>query len=345
MPVPNLDQRLQYPRLKSGVSLEHRGTESFLGLPMRGIVLTDPMHLLIARRLDGVQSTGELARGLLIPITTVQEFIQFLSAQGLIDMSVHPHESIHKDMSRQFIAMRSAHERELASHRPGSSDGGVGELASRASMTILISGENRLARNLLVALHASGFTQTRLISRSSLPARISTNDVCGIAVRASDIGRDRKEFTEELIRNAQISRSEAVAQKNPDLIISTLPLEWDYVQRWMSEGSTHLHISPLIGSEIEIGPLVIPGITPCLRCVTLIKRENGTVVDQEYVRGELPSGAIAFLSGLIVLAVAEFNATGGTPLRAASYWYNLLEPMCPAERRHWSFHPSCGCLG
>ena len=80
-----------------------------------------------------------------------------------------------------------------------------------------------------------------------------------------------------------------------------------------------------------------------MRCVTLIKRENGTVVDREFIRNELPSAAAALLSGLITLAVAEYVATGSTPLQAASFWYNLLNPMAEAEKRHWTFHPKCGC--
>ncbi len=333
----------KYPRLKSGVSFTRAGADHYLGLPTRGILISEPLHLQIVRTLDGRRSLLEIARGLICEEALVIAFTDLLLDEGFIDLQRNPFEPMSADLSQQLKTQRQCGEHELLTHRVGVHDGGTSELNARARTTILISGENRLARNLLVTLQASGFAQTRLISRARLPSQIVGGDVCGIAVRTSDIGKDRSDFTKELIRNSQIARNEEAAKVRPDLIISTIPIEWDYVQRWMSEGSTHLHINPLIGPDVEIGPLVVPGLSPCLRCVTLIKRENGTVVDQEFVRGELPSAGIAFLSGLITLAVAEFIAVGSSSLQAASYWYNLLDPLRQPEKRHWSFHTNCGC--
>lgn len=336
-------QILNYARLKSGVSLTSVGDRHYLGLPTRGFILTDPLQLQIVRTLNGRLTLQEIARGLLCQPDTVTVFTDLLVEEGLLDLRTEPFNSPRADLSQQLKAHREASEHELLTHRIGVHDGGQNELLIRARTTILISGENRLARNLLVALQSSGFTQSRLITRAHLPARIVGEDVCGIAVRMSDIGKNRKDFTQELIRNSQIAQQEQGAKIKPDLIISTIPIEWDYVQRWMSEGSVHLHINPLIGPDVEIGPLVIPGSSPCLRCVTLIKRENGTVVDREFIRNELPSAGAAFVSGLITLAVAEYVATGSTPLQGASFWYNLLNPMSKPEKRHWTFHPKCGC--
>ena len=343
MPVSNTDRILNYARLKSGVSLTTSGDAHYLGLPTRGLILTDPVQLQIVRTLNGQRTLQEIARGLYCEPNTVIAFTTLLVKDGFLDLREDPFNSPRADLSQHLKAQREAIEYELLTHRGGAEDGGQNELINRGRTTILISGENRLAHNLLVALQSSGFTQSRLISRVHLPTRIDGDDVCGIAVRSSDIGKNRKDFTKELIRNSQIAQQEQGAKNNPDLIISTIPIEWDYVQRWMSEGSVHLHINPLIGPHVEIGPLVIPGQTPCMRCVTLIKRENGTVVDREFVRNELPSAAAALLSGLITLAVAEYVATGSTPLQAASFWYNLLNPMAEPEKRHWTFHPKCGC--
>lgn len=343
VPVSNNERILNYARLKSGVSLTASGDAHYLGLPTRGFILTDPLQVQIVRALNGQRTLQEIALGLLCEPDTVNTFTDLLVEEGVLDLRSAPFDSAEADLSKQFKAHREASEQELLTHRSGVFDGGQNELINRGRTTILISGENRLAHNLLVALQSSGFTQSRLITRAHLPTRIVANDVCGIAVRASDIGKNRQDFTKELIRNSQIAQQEQGVKNNPDLIISTIPIEWDYVQRWMSEGSVHLHINPLIGPHIEIGPLVIPGQTPCIRCVTLIKRENGTVVDREFIRNELPSAAVAFLSGLITLAVAEYVATGSTPLQAASFWYNLLNPMAEPEIRHWTFHPTCGC--
>ena len=336
----------RYFRLKGGVSLApiKAGEDGYrLGLPTHGLLIKSGLHVQIARNLDGRASTSEIADGLKCEMSEISNFVELLRDQGFIEEHSRTKGSKQEDLSAQLISLRESTECSLLTHRSGVDDGGVGELEARQSSTILISGETRLAHNLLAALLASGFTHTRLISRRVMPSRLTSEDVCGIAVRTGDIGKVRTEFNEEMARSSRISKGEHLPKSRPDLIISTIPIEWDYVQRWMSEGSAHLHINPLIGREIEIGPFVLPGVSACLRCVTLIKRDNGTSVEQEFVRGELPSAAIAYLSGLISLVVGEFFATGASSLLAASYWYDLLLPMRSPEIRHWNFHPECGC--
>ena len=336
-------QALAFIRLKSGVSLTPTGGDYLLALPSHGLLLTQGAQIQMARAFNGRNSTLEIATGLSCEVDAVGEFVELLKSHGFVDELGEPIAQGTGDLSEQLIRSRGATERALIAHRAGSRDGGAQEFQNREAATILISGENRLARNLLVGLQASGFTNTRLISRAFLPARLTGADICGLAVRASDIGKLRREFTAELIRNSQIARGQQVAKPFPDLIISTVPVEWDYVQRWMSEGSRHLHINQIVGQEIEVGPLVIPGATPCLRCVALIKRDNGASVGHESLRTELPSAAVAFISGLLALAVGGYFATGATPFHAASYWYDLLNPLRAPEVRHWNFHPECGC--
>lgn len=336
-------ERARYLRLKTGVSLTPHQGDYLLGLPHRGLLITDRMQVQIARACDGSKRSEEIAAGLLCGLSEVQNFAEFLRSEGFLEELVEAVTIDSPDLSTDLIRHRTDIENSLLTHRPGRSDGGRHEFESRSAATILISGENRLARNLLVALHASGFTNTRLIMRGNLAPRLTASDVCGLVVGNDDLGKLRSEFTAEIIRNAQITRSAVAAKAQPDLIISTVPIEWDYVQRWMSEGSAHLHINSLIGPEIEVGPLVLPGQTPCLRCVTLIKRDNGTNIDREFVRSELPSAASTFITGLVALNVGDYFATGKSPLRAASYWYDLLNPMRSPEVRHWNFHPQCGC--
>jgi len=332
-----------FPRLKSGVVLTRLSDRYFLGLPSHGLLLESGLSLLLARSFDGSRSGRELAGYLHCSVDEVEEFVRLLVKEDLLELLEEPRNLAHSDLSFQIIAIRRDIESSLLSHRAEVSDGGRDELNKRAAASILISGENRLGRHLLVALQASGFTMTRLVRGSGLPPRIDGADICGIVTRTGDIGKLRREFVAELERNSQIERAQSAPKNSPDLIISTAPIEWDYVQRWMSEGSVHLHVNQIIGREIEVGPLVKPGATPCLRCVALSKRENGVKGDYTSARVEVPSAAAAFLSGLLTLAVGEYMATENTPLLASSHWYDLLEPMRPPEVRHWNFHPECGC--
>ena len=332
-----------YIRLKSGVSLIPAGKNFLLGLPTRALLLTEGEHVQIARNFTGERNTQQIAQGLHCEIDFINNFAELLKSQGLADEVQPPSKERTLDLSEDVARSRAAAERGVISHRAGVQDGGEQEFFKRQEANILISGENRLARHLLVALQASGFSNTRLIARARLSPRIGGADICGIVVRAGDMGKLRKEFNEELVRSAQIVRSQWVAKAAPDLIISTLPVEWDYVQRWMSEGSTHLHLNQVIGTEIEIGPLVIPGITPCLRCVALAKSDAGSSELHGVTPSEAPSSVCAYISGLVTLAIAQYFETGQTPLRASSHWYDLLDPLRAPEVRHWDFHPQCGC--
>ena len=316
---------------------------SYLGLPTLGVIMSDPLHMQISRYFTGEKTIREIARGMMIEEQIVQSFADFLSDEGLLEYATICESAGRTGLSESLSKARREPEQRLISHRPSNSDGGLSEFEARENFNILISGENRIARNLFITLLGMGFTHTRLISRGNLTDRITVNDVCGIAVRTSDVGRNRREFSQEIIRSSRISASTSVGKSEPDLIISTVAVEWDYVQRWMSEGSQHIHINPIIGHEIEIGPLVIPGRTPCLRCVTLNKRDLGIPVELEFIRSEYPLAAISLIAGAIALGVSEYFATKTSPLLAASHWYDLLSPFKPSERRHWNFHPECGC--
>ena len=335
-----------YPRLKTGVHSRHVGqgqNEVFIGLPTHGVKLNSPHARQILRYFDGAHEISEIATGLVIDPADVMHLQTILSEHALLDIASTPIVPAQLGDSNTYRAQQRSMEGALITHRSGRSDGGLHELSQRSTYTILISGENRLARTLLALFHSMGIVHTRIITRGHLSHRITAHDVCGTTTRMSDVGKLRSEFHQEIIREAQMPNGESVAKSHPDLIISTIPIEWDYVQRWMSEGSAHLHINPLIGRNMELGPLVIPGSTPCLRCVTLAKRDAGLPVEYESVRSELPSATIALVAGLVSSAVAEFITTGASPLLGASAWLDLLYPFAGVERRYWSMHSECGC--
>ena len=338
---------LSYPRLKPGVESRTRGAEILFTLPYFAIALPLEPARTITRYFDGRHELAEITQGTGMSYENVVELQSVLTQNGLVENLRIPLSHIfngpHADPSAVLTQMKLQSELDLITHRPDSNDGGVKELSLRGAFTILISGENRLARNLLATLQSMGFNNTRIITRAHLSAHIGPDDVCGLATRMSDIGKKRNEFAQEIMRNSQFIPTDQVAKADPDLIISTIPIEWDYVQRWMSEGTTHLHINPLIGQHCEIGPLVIPGLTPCLRCVALTKKSTDLSLLHESMRTELPTQVIATLVGMVATLVGQYAATGDSPLTAASHWVNLLSPFEKSEKRYWEFNASCGC--
>jgi len=337
-----------YPRLKSGVRIERELSPAtdglFVGLPTRGVRLFHEQAELVIRSFTGTHSIVQIADSLLIPHGDVAAIVSALANSGLLELWPHGAPTPGSGIGNQYRAAQYEIQRDLITHRNGSTDGGVQEMELRAQFTILISGENRLARTLLTLLQSMGVIHTRIITRGHLAARVDSFDVCGFTTRMSDVGKIRSEFHQELIRESELPFSHAYSAKaTPDLIISTIPVEWDYVQRWMSEGSAHLHINSMIGGAIELGPYVIPGRSACLRCVALSQRDAHIPIGDGALRKELPAAASAQIAGVIAAIVGELIATGASELLGSSFWLNLLQPLAPIERRYWQPHPECGC--
>ena len=130
------------------------------------------------------------------------------------------------------------------------------------------------------------------------------------------------------------------------------------MQRWMSEEISHLLVGDLIEERIVIGPIVLPGQSPCLNCINLYRAEQLPYFGKlELLAGfsnfdlELPSAQVALISGLVAAQVIEFcEVQSGSRLGAVSELagitqsINLLNPLdlC-GEKRYWQPHSSCGC--
>ena len=156
----------------------------------------------------------------------------------------------------------------------------------------------------------------------------------------------------------------------PDFIISTELIPQETVQGWLSENITHLPISNLIENKIVIGPIVIPGKTPCLNCLNLWRADQYphqnsfeilAALDGGERKGlELPSAQVAFLTGLITTQVIQYCSSLDSEetqvfknlikLVGATLAINLFDPLGSISSddetfgyRYWQPHISCGC--
>ena len=228
-------------------------------------------------------------------------------------------------------------------------------------------------------MQASGFTQVKLTDRTNSTgndsiAQIEPSDVCGLAIRGSDVGLRKPLVLADLARNSQLFPTGDLALPAfpviPDLIISTQSVPQETMQNWLSENIVHLPISNLIENKIVIGPIVIPGKTPCLNCLNLWRAERFphhnsfeilVALDCGEGKGlELPSAQVALLTGLITTQVIQYCSlldSEGTQvsknlikLVGATLAINLFDPLGSISSddetfgyRYWQPHISCGC--
>jgi bacteriocin biosynthesis cyclodehydratase domain-containing protein len=107
----------------------------------------------------------------------------------------------------------------------------------------------------------------------------------------------------------------------------------------------HLLIHLPIGDEVVVGPLVLPGTSPCNRCLSLYEIDNFGYTRLERIPltpvNELPMAVAHYIAAIVAAEVLHFidgtSSTGGE-VRYINF-QNLTAPQVVAIARH----PLCGC--
>lgn len=371
-----------FPSFRPGVSyFRNRDDEIYVGFRHRGLaVISDAPEIdRVLELLDGSLSIAEILGRVEVSRLEIAKLITPLNGYNFIDLS--PNRTRVKTnrelLSQSFINHEAKLKPELNlyswanKHEPKKravgSKSARDQIADRAEFAILIFGKNRLATTLFTLFRASGFNRTKLITRSPgllqrsqngpLKLRkVSIDQVCGLGIRATDVGLDFDAVISDISSGSGINTlgqgnfaNNADFPSIPSFIVSTERAQADYVQRWMSEGIPYLLISDLIESQIEIGPIVIPGQSPCAFCLELWRSENNPLIQKlELLNSlndslELPASAVATIAGQVVLQTSQFAATGKSRLIGSSVRINLLEPCYP-ESAYFLPHSGCGCI-
>lgn len=122
-------------------------------------------------------------------------------------------------------------------------------------------------------------------------------------------------------------------------------LKWTMVAQFMDAGMAHLLITPS-AVTVEIGPLVSPGVSPCLRCVHLARRDAdphwSTTTEALQYRAQSPIDPVlaqnsAQLSvGLTRSWIADHDTEAFVVLRTSA-------PFGETSVSRVTTHPRCEC--
>ena len=391
----------KFPALRPGVNFFKIAGQScsdiYVGFSNRGIELKFEIAEQLLRLFDGSRSLANITsiietdqdqatKSSQVCENQISQILQILSEERLIEFrtSPLPNQLPKKELPAANLVNslnRMRAEENLYSWHPQADTGISAEtlIGKRRNFSIMIYGRNRLALSLFAVLQASGFTQVKLTDRTNSAgndsiAQIEPSDVCGLAIRGSDVGLRKPLVLADLARNSQLFPTGDLALPAfpviPDLIISTQSVHQETMQNWLSENIVHLPISNLIENKIVIGPIVIPGKTPCLNCLNLWRAERFphhnsfeilVALDCGEGKGlELPSAQVALLTGLITTQVIQYCSlldSEGTQvsknlitLVGATLAINLFDPLDSISSddesfgyRYWQPHISCGC--
>lgn len=225
-------------------------------------------------------------------------------------------------------------------------DGGLPALALRRDVQVLVVGAGRVGAPLAVALAVAGIGAVDVVDDAV--TRPQDTGVGGLGL--GDVGRPRGQAVRELLHRAAPSLSRLPVVR-PDLVVLASGRDdvRDRARRHVLEGTAHLLVEVRDATGV-VGPLVLPGRTPCLRCLDLTRSDLDpawpVLAHQLPAAGEGEHGcdgplalAVAAQAAMQVLAMADGTAApatlGGTLEMALPDWR--------WRRRTWPLHADCGC--
>jgi bacteriocin biosynthesis cyclodehydratase domain-containing protein len=222
---------------------------------------------------------------------------------------------------------------------------GADALAGRG---VVVHGGGRVAVAVACLLAAAGVGRV-LVEAEGTVVREDT----GTGLLAGDVGRPARIAVEEAVartaaRPAPERRPAARrgAAARADLVVLADVARPDPVtaHRLVLDGRPHLPVAVVDGAG-SVGPLVVPGRTPCLRCEDLVRADEDPTwprVAAELGARRTPASPPA-AAGAAALAVTEALALlhGATP----ASWGTTLHLAADGTRRDRPVgrHPGCGC--
>jgi hypothetical protein len=117
------------------------------------------------------------------------------------------------------------------------------------------------------------------------------------------------------------------------------------LDEWVRTDRAHLVVTNL-AARVEVGPLVVPGVTACVGCVDAHRADRdpgrGLVVQQHGPRPDEPCDPLLLRLALAWAARDVVSFLQGEPPRTWSASV-VVEPSLALPRNEWSRHPRCGC--
>jgi bacteriocin biosynthesis cyclodehydratase domain-containing protein len=140
-------------------------------------------------------------------------------------------------------------------------------------------------------------------------------------------------------------------QAGPDLhvIVRTAAVDVCEADALVAGDLAHLAVV-VAGDRLVVGPLVLPGRSPCLRCLDLHRTDRdpawpkvaAQLTRPAAVRTPVETASATMAAGLVALqALAHLD--GQVVPASVGRTLEVVLPDGLLERRRWSAHPSCGC--
>jgi hypothetical protein len=369
--------------LRRGLSLLPATAGTYrIGRGEKSVILTTPFArtatLAIAQGRDPFAQVPASHHWLIDQLITSLAAADLLT-QGRSEIALPPrylNEIVERDIAAQQLRNRC--EPELLQcewsdvARKFGHDEGADILGARATVRVLISGRNRVATLLHSLLLASGVSLVEFVDRFDRAA-ISDCDIGTSTITAKEYAENFYAYLQSQRRTVSLFPLERRPAKERDsgkdkyatLIIHSGPLDIEDLIDWLTARQPHFVIQSAIADEITMGPLVIPGVTPCLRCADLnqIDRVGYSSSDRISLTDtpEIAMVGAHFIASLAAAQILHFidsaregqsapQISAGSAASADSAASPIarsttvnLQNLLAAKTHSITVHPLCGC--
>ncbi|MET8144625.1 ThiF family adenylyltransferase [Sphaerisporangium sp. NPDC005288] len=345
------------PRLKPALRRLHRDDRTLqLGVhPSRAVVLTDlePRVRRFVEGLDGTRTLEELiARGDLDE-ATVRRVVALLSEHGVLDDAATRPAPL-RDLTSGERARLGPDLDALSLSPADAGDGGLSAFGRRRAAHVRVYGAGRVGAQIAVLLAASGVGHLCVVD----PGTARHEDVVPGGLSFADAGHRREDGAVAAARRVApgvnawtggTASQLADGARRPDLVVLAPvgPLDGLIAHELVALGIPHLLASAAEGVG-SVGPLVIPGVTSCLRCLELIRRDRDPSWPMIGARlGGFPAGEIACDTVLSTLVAAHaaghaLSCVDGAEPTVTNCTVDVM-PDWGWKKRSWEAHPQCRC--
>ena len=221
-------------------------------------------------------------------------------------------------------------------------------LDARRDAFVSITGGGRVAAALGSLLAAAGVGHVHIAG--SGPVQLRTTMPAGFAV--ADEGRDLAEAATDALRRAapEVQTNAPTRAEPADLIVITGdgPVEENVHQLLHADAQAHLVVR-CAGDHLVVGPLVLPGLTSCLRCADLHRVDRdpawSALVVQLAASSKYPPASDVALAGLAasIGAMHALAFLDGEEPASVNATIELELPDWQLHRRPWTARPDCPC--
>ncbi|MCE3550736.1 ThiF family adenylyltransferase [Pseudonocardia sp. RS11V-5] len=215
----------------------------------------------------------------------------------------------------------------------------------RATSAVQVRGDGPLAVGVAAALARAGVGAVQVVARG----HVESADVgCGYGEEA--MGRPRAEAAAEAVRRARAGTATGALPpgRTPDLVVLTDAVvpEPEIVTDLAATGTNHLPVLVRDGLGV-VGPLVLVGRSPCLRCVELGRGDHDPAwpVVAAQLTGRSGGAEPEAVAATAALGAAQalLALDGERPPPTLGAALELDVHGGGLHRRLWRAHPDCHC--